>query len=155
MSKFGIDFSRLTEQTAKGMYYGASNELKEALEKHFGSDLFDVTGRVKTIYDARQELSKIPNELKQSFIYGSTEKENAFYLLRMITIALNGGDLTVEDDRWAPSFYRNGFSFRSSVCYSRSDFLTLNLSKNLYFKSKELSDYAGKQFLELYKDFIL
>lgn len=58
MNYFEIDFSRLTEQTAKGMYYGASPQLKWSLENHFGRDLFDVIVRVKTIYDARLELEK-------------------------------------------------------------------------------------------------
>lgn len=154
---------QLSEQKARELYRSGSKELKTVLEESFGEDFFsqDVTERVKTYLDACHELGREPLDEKKLLELGLTEHDIAYQKLTLIIEALNEGwkadvyDANVE--RWYPWFKPNGspsfFAFYVSAyaCASAS----AGSGSRLCLKSEKLSNYCGKQFIDLWKQFIL
>ena len=118
-----------------------------------------ITERIKTFEDACAYLGLNPIEvLPPETIY------NAKYLiacakLAIITKALNEG---WEPDWNNPNEYKyypwfdmrssgGGFSFGGDV----SARTWSNVGSRLCFKSRDLAKYAGEQFLDIYKDFMV
>lgn len=108
----------------------------------------------------------------------------AYLKLRIITAALNEGwkpEFIPGECRWAPYFllytkdeyerlnddvrarvvYRSyGHAYASggvsaAAAYHDSACVTASIGSRLAFKSEELAEYAGKQFLDIYADFML
>lgn len=154
---------QLSEQKARELYRSGSKELKTVLEESFGEDFFsqDVTERVKTYLDACHELGREPLDEKKLLELGLTEHDIAYQKLAIVTEALNGGQkLNVCDanvERWYPWFKPNGspssFAFRAST-YGYA-FACAGSGSRLCLKSEKLSNYCGKQFIDLWKQFIL
>ena len=154
---------QLSEQKARELYRSGSKELKTVLEESFGKDFFsqDVTERVKTYLDACHELGREPLDEKKLLELGLTEHDIAYQKLTLIIEALNEGwkddvcDANVR--RWYPWFEPNGspssFAFGGSYC-ALAD-ATAGSGSRLCLKSEKLSNYCGKQFFDLWKQFIL
>ena len=116
-------------------------------------------------------------------IFSADSKDLLAYLkLRIITSALNEGwepKFISGEYRWAPYFilhtkeeienmnaevmarivflsgYENAYCGVScAVVDYNSDYLYMSSGSRLAFKSKELAEYAGKQFTKIYADFI-
>lgn len=154
---------QLSEQKARELYRSGSKELKTVLEESFGKDFFsqDVTERVKTYLDACHELGRGPLNEEKLLELGLTEHDIAYQKLAIVTEALNGGQkLNVCDanvERWYPWFKLNGspssFAFGDSYCDDAD--ACAGSGSRLCLKSEELSNYCGKQFIDLWKQFIL
>lgn len=153
---------KIEESKARSIYKTASSELKIMLEDTFGKEFFSqkVTERIKTYEDACVELGITPIDESIRSSNGFTKDEIAYRKIKTITEALNEGwvpDWTDENQKkWTPFFYPNsssGFVF-CHTGYSYSYTFAAN-GLRLCFKSDELATYAGKQFVELYKEFIL
>lgn len=154
---------QLSEQKARELYRSGSKELKTVLEESFGKDFFsqDVTERVKTYLDACHELGRGPLNEEKLLELGLTEHDIAYQKLAIVTEALNGGQkLNVCDanvERWYPWFKLNGapssFAFRDSYCDLAC--AVAGSGSRLCLKSEKLSNYCGKQFIDLWKQFIL
>ena len=135
----------------------------------------NVMERIKTFEDAVVELSnrsmngdkdagKLLDEWK-IIIFSANSKDLLAYLkLRIITYVLNEG--------WKPKFDENErryypwFSLKTSlggagascglVCTFADDVSSgTGYGSRLAFKSKELAEYAGKQFVEIYEEYCL
>lgn len=153
---------QIEENKARSIYKTASSELKIMLEDTFGKEFFSqkVTERIKTYEDACAELGITPINESTLSSNGFTKDEIAYRKIKTITEALNEGwkpNWNDEDQyKWTPYFYPNsssGFVFRNAGYYcSNAD---AGDGLRLCFKSDELATYAGKQFTELYKEFIL
>jgi hypothetical protein len=118
-----------------------------------------VTDRIKTLEDALEEtwktmpdFSVLPEEMRK--------QHRALFCIEVITEALNEGwkpDWHDEDQRkWIPWFYPNsssGFVFRNAIYHYSA--ASAGNGLHLCFKSDELARYAGTQFTEFYKEFIL
>lgn len=153
---------QMTIQEARLLYLNASENLKKSLESTFGKEVFQkITDRIKTYEDACKEIGETPINEKELLSLGMTQDEIVYRKLKTITKALNEGwiaDVCNSDiSRWYPYFAPKGspssFAFDDSD-YGSSDAYAGSGSR-LCFKSEELSKYAGKQFLELWKEFIL
>jgi len=119
---------------------------KELVEK--------VMVRIKTFEDALKEtgrpevpdFSNLPEDLRDYF--------KAQYKAAVIAEALNEGtkmDWTNSDQRkWLPWFSMSsgGFVFHDADYYF--SFAAAGYGSRLCFKSEELAEYAGKQFLDIY-----
>ena len=120
----------------------------------------EITARVQSFEDACRELN-IQSVLPDCT--GLPEKHRksaeAHYKLVIIAEALNEG--------WTPDFnnwdqrkwfnwgwFSNAGLFNLSVYYSSADRYA-NVGARLCFKTEELSEYAGRQFYELYKEYLL
>jgi hypothetical protein len=116
-----------------------------------------VTERIKTVADL---LSA--NDLTQSafdFNHSDLEPdEKAYKLLKMLAATLNEGWTPDWNDHNQAKYYpwfemggSSGFRFHDDdLWYSRS-----GVGSRLCFKSRELAEHAGKQFTEVYKQFML
>ena len=143
----------------------------------------DVKERIKTFADAAKAVGiEDPEEWESG--YSDVEPDIlAYFKLRIITKALNEGwepKFIPGEYRWAPYFLlytkeeiekmnaetRARVVFRSvsyagagggvSCADADSDSASVGASigSRLAFKSEELAEYAGKQFTEIYADFI-
>ena len=154
---------QISEQKARELYKSGSGELISILEKSFGKDFFSqkITDRVKTYEDACRELSMNPLDENKLMKLGLTKHDIAYQKLVTIAKSLNEGWVPDVCDnsvyRWYPWFVTNGspssFAFYASVYDSA--IADAGSGSRLCFKNKELSEYCGKQFIELWKQFIL
>jgi len=123
-----------------------------------------------------KDAGKLLDEWK-IIIFSANSKDLLAYLkLRIITYALNEGwkpKFIPGEHRWAPYFLlytkeeikkmnaetRARVVLRSAVSFAYANCDSVRASAYieslLAFKSKELAEYAGKQFTEIYADFIL
>lgn len=151
---------QITEVNARKLYKDATPEFKTTLEETFGKEFFSdkITDRIKTYEDACRVLGEAPLNELACFISGLTQDEIFYRKLKTITKALNEGwtpDWSDGDQKkWFPYFNTSpGFAFDDTY-FSYSCPLAGDGSR-LCFKSKELAEYAGRQFTDLYKGFIL
>lgn len=155
----------ITKEAAVKAHSEASTKGKTLLENLFGKNVFlkDVQDRIKSIDDAVQELGEDDPEVQELFKLqeaGITSHVLYTQMLVVITKALNEGwtpDWSSGMDKWfswfnmsssSAGWFSFGFSGNQrsgSVCGSR-----------LCFKSRELAEYAAKQFIQVYeKSFII
>jgi hypothetical protein len=150
---------KITPNNAK-LLYKTMPGLRPALEDTFGKDFFSnkITDRIKTYEDACAELGIKPIDEAKMKQVGFTDDEITYRKIKTITQALNEGwkcDWNDSDQhKWYPWFKMSsgGFVFDGTY-YAYSDAYAGDASR-LCFKSEELAIYAGKQFLQLYSDFI-
>lgn len=132
---------------------------KMLLENLYGKEVFinqSITDRIKTFEDAMEEtgrpdvpdFSSLPFDIRKHF--------EALYKMEVIVEALNEG--------WKPDWENNNeykyyswfvmspssFAFGGSDC-GRSNAYAGSVSR-LKFKTRELAEYASKQFLGIWKD---
>lgn len=119
-----------------------------------------ITDRVKSYEDACSELGITPIDEAQMLATGFTKDEIAYRKLKTITQALNEGwvaDWTnPTQEKWTPWFYPNSFS--GFVFYTAHYYCSLAYAgdgSRLCFKDEKTATCAGKQFVDLYKEFIL
>lgn len=154
---------KLEESTAKKLYKTASSELRTILEENFGKALFSekITDRIKTWEDVCEELGIDDSVLPYKNPKGKQQiSTNAFVKIQYISQVLNEG--------WEPNFkntneykYYPWFEYRSfspggdfGFGYSFACSVRGFMGSGFYYKTKELSDYAGKQFLEIYQEYL-
>lgn len=122
----------------------------------------DIRDRIKTLQDAIDELGEkhpLVTQYRLSVAVAiddpMTEDFIAFLKLRIIVAALNEGwkpQFAEGEQRWYPWFNINqGGLVCPSTC-SAGSFSSRGV--RLAFKSRELAEYAGKQFVDIYKDFL-
>jgi hypothetical protein len=117
----------------------------------------NVLERIKTIDDilADHGIDKRSFELQCDDL---EEDEKAYRILKLLVKSLNEGWTPNWDDdsqyKYVPWFYMGGSSgFRYG---GYGDWLSsANVGSRLCFKSRELAEYAAKQFTETYKKYML
>lgn len=114
---------------------------------------------IKTYDDSCRVCGTTEEEFNARFLNLGLDPDTIFYeKLKIITKAINGRwtiDWNNPDQpKWYPWFrLSSDFGFYAShfgYGYSRA-----GSSSRLCFKSEEKADYAGKQFTEIYKQFLL
>lgn len=151
---------QISEQKARELYKNGSGELRSILEESFGKDFFSqkITDRVKTYEDACRELSMNPLDENKLMKLGLTKHDIAYQKLVTIVKSLNEGwVLDVCDNsvyRWYPWFFTNGspssFAFYDSDCANA--YAGAGSGSRLKFRTRELAEYAAKQFIDIWKD---
>jgi hypothetical protein len=144
---------QISKDDAIAVHKTASEDGKKLLETLFGKENLmqkKITDRVKTYEDACEILRVNPGG--GSF---GTPDEIAYSQLKRIVRALNEGwtpDWNNENERkWSPWFYLNSPGFRFGDSYFGVTHRGSAGGSRLCFKTEELSTYAAKQFLEIYK----
>ena len=151
---------QITEQNARKLYKTATPEFKTTLEDTFGKEFFSgkITDRIKTYEDACSELGEQPIDEKKLKELGFTADEITYRKLKTITKALNEGEvfdmLDTNQYKWYPWFKVSSGAFVFYVTYYVCSYAYAGNASRLCFKSDELATYAGKQFTQLYSDFI-
>jgi len=153
---------QINEKNAKRLYKTASEEFKQTLEDTFGKDFFTgkITNRIKTYEDACDELGIEPVDIQVMKSVGFTDDEITYRKIKTITEVLNEGwkpNWSNRDQKkWIPYFNTlspSGFAFDDTYyCYT---YPYAGNASRLCFQSEELAIYAGKQFLDIWKDLIL
>lgn len=144
---------------ARQIYKAADAGLKAILEDSAPSGFFSskITDRIKSYEDACLELGIEPMDEDDMRKMGFRDDEIARRKMEAITFALNEGtvmDWNNSEQKWFPWFdTSSGFAFRSADWYCST--ALAGLASRLCFKSDELATYAGRQFTDLYKIFML
>lgn len=145
-------------------YKQGSEKEKKLLELLFGVEAFRpqmVTDRIKTFNDALIELG--PNHpLVKEFeaIYKADNTPNLITYLKLciVTEALNEGwtpKLIEGEQRYLPYFKFTNGRLTHECSNSDSAYQFAHIGCHLAFKARWIANYAGKQFLELYEDYLL
>lgn len=144
----------------------------------------NVMERIKTFEDACNELGIDHNEWMQDKKELGLEADVIAYLkLRIIAAALNEGwkpQFTTDEYRYFPWFclytqseidemneedksrvvYRshyNAYAYGGVACavsYYDSSYTSTYIGSRLAFKTRELAEYAGRQFVEIWADYV-
>lgn len=152
---------QIDEEKARQLYKTASEEFKTTLECTFGKEFFKVyiMDRIKTYEDACNELGLYPIDEDVLISFGLDEGDIAYQKMKVIVRALNEGWVADVCDsrvhRYYPWFCPNGSPFAFYCSYLVNSYAHVGNGSRLCFKSEELSNYAGKQFIDLWKEFIL
>lgn len=128
-------------------------------EKTKKKNQLSITERIKTFEDAcdDQSIDNLQLELL-GLDEGATKAVVAYIKLLIITKALNEdwvADLSNTNQyKYYPWFKKpSGFGLAYLVYDGWVSYSTVGV--RLAFKSAELAEYAGKQFIDIYNDFIL
>ncbi len=145
MQSYSIDEIKL-----QNTYDKSSDTFKEILKDIFGKETFitNIKDKVKTFEDACNLLKVDPSAIPNI----SSEK------LKVITKALNEDwkpDWSNSSERKWYLFFEHNEEAKGLVFDDVSDWNTVTIaSSRLCFKSRDLAEYAAKQFKELYEDYI-
>ena len=115
---------------------------------------------IKSFEDACKNENADPSLLPVVSLLSEEHRKSiiAYYKLIIIFKAINNGwtpDYSKGNQyKYYPYFWvlSSGFAF-NATCYYFTD-ANSHCGSRLCFESREKSDYAGQQFLELYKEFI-
>ncbi len=147
----------LQKSTAKKIYPDSPEWFKQVLEENFGKELFKKRSfeDIKTLEDAADETGHSKVYLKMQD--PESTDEWAYRMLKMVIKAINQGwtpDWSNSDQyKWWPYFnLSSGSGFSGSG--SGYDFSYSRVGSRLCFESEAKSNYAAKQFSELYKQFL-
>jgi hypothetical protein len=155
---------QIDEKKAKGLYENASPEFQAMLEDTFGKKFFkSIQDRIKSYEDACLELGLDPEDLPE---VDNCEPEDqasiiAFYKLTIIARALNEGWKPNWKDsseyKWFP-WFRVNRDAAGVGCSSTADAATYAdaaVGSRLCCKSDELATYFGKQFENIWSEYLL
>jgi hypothetical protein len=149
---------KIEKEKAKRLFPEVPDWFKEELQKEFGKDAFKKRNfsDIKTFEDACTELELTQKDLLN---IGNNDKpdEVAYKKLKIIISAINHGWIpdwnNTNQCKWFPWFnLSSGFGF--SCSYYHFGYAGTGVGSRLCFETEEKANYAGEQFLELYKDFL-
>ncbi|MGE0636014.1 MAG: hypothetical protein AB7G44_03495 [Bacteroidia bacterium] len=153
----------INQANAMKAHKEADKTTKKLLETLLGTELFSqkITDRVKTFQDALDIVGASDNQ-KILLDYNGVDKDmlaaKAFLQLTIIAKALNEGWTPDWTDTSQYKYYawfthKSGSGLSSYVyVYSLSN---TTVGSRLCFSSSELATYAGQQFENIYRDFLL
>lgn len=151
----------VTKTNAIKAYQAADAKGRKMLADLYGEKTFlqKITDRVKTVEDAYEAIGINPGEININTAPPVMEDDlksiYAYYKLIAIVRALNEGWVPDWSDgdqaKYYPYFKMNpGFGFSYAYC----DGWHSDAGSRLCFKTRELAEYAGKQFESIYNDFL-
>ena len=137
----------------------ADNKGKLMLENLYGKEVFanqNIMDRIKTFEDAMEETGRpdvpdfscLPADMRKHF--------TALYKMYVITEALNEGWKPDWDDDNEYKYYPWFNMSPSSFAFGGSSFVYTSAGAGggfrLKFRTRELAEYAAKQFIDIWKD---
>lgn len=151
-----MDTLQITKENAVKAHRAGCADVKKVLENLFGAEPFKqqkITDRVKSFEDACNVLCYFPEVIISEFDSKSTI---AYKKLVTIIEALNEGWKPNWKDKNEPKYYPwwnmsgSGFSLYFVGCSCASSIV----GSRLCFRSRELAEYAAKQFIDIYADYL-
>jgi hypothetical protein len=153
---------QISKANALTAYESATQKQKKLLSDLFGKNVFQKSAieRIKSYEDACEDQNITPLTIDAFSVLPEQDRKHAFssHKLTVINRALNEG--------WAPNWadsdeYKyyayfvysgsgSGFSFGGYSC----DYTNSHVGSRLVFKSRELAEYAGKQFTSIFNDYL-
>lgn len=119
-----------------------------------------VMDRIKTFADAVDALGEehlFVKEHNNAAAIGCSADLGAYIDLRIIVAALNEGwepTFAEVENRWYPWFEIEDGGVSYADAYNDSLSTNTFIGSRLAFKSRKLAEYAGKQFIDIYKFFL-
>jgi hypothetical protein len=152
----------VTTKNALNAHRNADEKGKKMLADLFGQDVFNmkITDRVKTFMDALDIVGASDNQ-KILLDYNGIDPEmiaaQAFLKVTIIAKALNEGWKPNWDNdseyKYYPWFKLSGSGLSCNVYVDDSS--ASAVGSRLCFRTRELAEYAGKQFTDLYKEYMI
>jgi len=152
---------KIKKETAKKIYAGAPESLKEILVETFGEECFRKTDfkDFRTFEDLCQAAGITETEFNNRWDHTLQDPSTiAFERLKICTRAYNQdwqfNAYDTNQKKWYPWFkvLSSGFGF-SGADYHCAYSLTY-VGSRLCFESQEKAEHAGRTFLKLFEDFI-
>jgi hypothetical protein len=149
---------QIKKENALKAYNSASSDVKSVLEALLGKENLvpaNIMDRVKSFEDACIVLGVSASDI----IFSQDSNDEAAYKkIKVIIKALNEGWTPdwANDNEWKyyPWFdMSSGSGLACSVCGNQDS--GSNVGSRLCLKSRELAEYAGRQFLDIYKDYFI
>ena len=149
---------KIKKETAKKLYVESPEWFKDQLVEEFGEACFKAKSfdEIKTFEGACTELGINPGLVFNDL---DSPDEIAYKKLKVIAKAINQGWSPDWSDSNQYKYYpyfkvlSSGFGF-SDALYDSTGTDT-SVGSRLCFESREKSDYAASQFVDLYKQFLL
>jgi hypothetical protein len=143
-------------KTARKLYDSVPDFFKEQLENSFTKEALSKKKftDIRTFEDACEALGIDPDAV---CVATDTKDEAAYKKIKVVIAAINQGwtpDWNNSNQRkWWPYFVlSSGFGFSRTDC--NCDNANSDVGSRLCFETSEKAEYAGKQFTDLYKDFL-
>lgn len=152
----------LLKEDAKLIYDGAPGEIKKKLEAEFGSEAFrkidfrDLNSFEDLCKANGTTTAEFGAKLKELPISQTLKTVAKFEILSK---GINGSwmpdTLNTNQKKWFPIFSVSSRGLDFSLSYFYYAYAGAHVSFPFVFESKEQSDHAGKQFIELWEELIL
>jgi hypothetical protein len=147
---------KIEKEKAKRLFEESPEWFQNELIEAFGKECFVKKNfkDIKTFEDACTELGIVPGDV---FKKTDLPDEVAYKKLKIVIKAINQGWIpnwkNTNEYKWWPYFnLSSGFGFQdSNYGYVLAGTV---VGSRLCFESEEKSDYAAKQFIDLYKEFL-
>jgi hypothetical protein len=145
---------QISKANALEAYDEASSKVKVVLEKLFGKNIMEV---VKSWEDVCELNDTDPVKCLPFPSPSDKHQEavNGFFKMTIIADALNEGWVpdweNSNEYKYCPWFKHSGGGFSFDICGCANAYSFVGA--RLVFKSRQLAEYAGNQFLEIYKSF--
>lgn len=150
----------ISKENALNAYNNGCSDVKKVLENLLGKENFKpekITDRIKTLDDVFEAAGITA---KTFYVKCATdnldEDEIGYREVKLICKVLNEGWHPSWDDgnyKYCPYFNMSGFGF--SITTYAYWIASTTVGSRLVFKSRELAEYAGKNFIESYKKMYL
>ena len=152
---------QIKKEAALEAHGNAKKSGKKMLEDLFGKKTFlkEVTDRIKSFDDVLNHLGIDHCQFRNTCI-GLSADEIAYRKIKLIAQVLNEGWTpdwhNSSEYKYVPWFKMNGSSGSGFSCDDYDVWDTdSRVGSRLCFKSRDLAEYAGKQFLDLYRDYFV
>ena len=151
---------KLQKSTAKKLYPEMPEWFRNVLNETFGKECFKKRDfdEIKTFADACEECGTTEEKFNERFYNLELDADTINYeKLKIVIGAINQGWVPDWDNtsqyKWCPYFkLSSGFGFSGSDY----DYASANttVGSRLCFESEEKSNYAAKQFIDIYEQFL-
>jgi len=149
---------KVERKLVKTLYKKGNKEVKDLLMDNFGNEMFltNITDRVTSFEDACQESGFSPLEV---YCAADSKDEKAYKKLKLIATLLREEWVPDWNDsgqrKWFPVFkYSSGSGFDFSYSYYYYGYTYSGVSSRLCFPTEELTDYFGKQFIDIHRELL-
>lgn len=148
----------LQKQKALDAYETGSKKEKNFLEKLYGKKVFlkEATERIKTVADILEDNDVTQSDIDLMFANVPEHFKHQF-IAELLCKSLNEGWIPNWDDSSEGKYYpwfkmsSSGFRFCDYVNWCTYS----DVGSRLCFKSRKLAEYAGQQFEDVYKQFMI
>jgi len=151
---------KISKENALKTFESATKKQQKLLIGLFGKNVFKKSGveRISSYEDACDDLDLEPLKISAFSFLPEVDRKHAFasHKLTVIIKALNEGwepNWTDSNESKYYAWFKNSGSGFSFLGYYY-DFSYSHVGARLHFKSRELTEYAAKQFINEFNDYL-
>ena len=153
---------KIKKETAKKIYAQSPAALQEILVETFGEECFRKTEftDLKTFDDLCHACGTTEDEFEERWKRIPVDSQTvSFQRMKILSDAINQDwkpdHFNTDQCKWFPYFKVSSSGFGFSGSSYDCDFTHASVGSRLCFESEVKSDYAGRQFTQLFQDFII